>query len=90
MKLLHNQNGSSHLVALLVLGVVVLVGAVGYRVMNSASTDTVTPQAAVSSQPTKVPDTISSNVDLKKAGAALDSTNIDGGVNANQLNNDLD
>lgn len=90
MKILHNQAGSSHIAALLAIGVIVVVGAVGYRVMNSTETVIPTPAATVSSQPTKVPDTISSNVDLKKAGAALDSTNIDGGVNANQLNNDLD
>ncbi len=87
MKVSRNQAGSSHIVAFLVVAIIVVVGAVGYRVMNS--TETISPQAAVSYAPTKVPDTISSNVDLKKAGAALDSTNIDGGVNSNQLN-DLD
>lgn len=88
MKVSLNQRGSSHLVMLLVLGVIVAVGAVGYRVMNS--TETYVPQPAVSTPETKVPKDIKSNVDLKKASAALDSTNIDGDVNPNQLGKELE
>lgn len=87
MKVSLNQRGSSHLVLVLAALVIVAVGAVGYKVMNSNQG---TPSTSVaSSNEAKVPDSIKSTADVKKAQAALQSTDVDKNVNPNQLDKDL-
>lgn len=80
-----NQRGSSHLVAVLAVIVLVGVGAAGYRVMqmgNTTSPDVVSSKAGE-------PGSIKSTADVKKASAALDDTAIDGPVNPAQLDSDM-
>ena len=79
-----NQRGSSHLVLILAVVVVVVAGVVGYRVMNTSETNT----DVVSSKASE-PDSIKSTADVKRASAALDDTAIDGPVNPDQLDSDL-
>ncbi len=83
---LNNQRGSSHIVLILGVVVVVAVAAVGYRVVSS--TDTGTANTSISAK-TSEPASIKSSADIKKASAALDDTAIDGSVNPAQLDRDL-
>lgn len=87
MNILTNQRGSSHLAALLGVAVIVVIGVVGYRVMKTTDTGNIVSSATRSTS--KAPDSIKSTADLKQAGSALDSTAIDGSVNPNQLDGEL-
>jgi hypothetical protein len=86
-KLLSNQRGASHIVALLGVAVIALAGFVGYRVLQSsepeASHDTIV------STDNRVPTEINNTADVRKADKALDSTPIDEGVNPDTLNDDI-
>jgi len=87
MKVLRNQKGSSHLVLLLGLAVIVAVSLVGYRVLkstetNPAATSTVTKSAVA-------PSTLKSKADVVQAAQSLDNTGIDSSVNPAQLDSDL-
>lgn len=81
-----NQRGSSHLV--LVIAVLSLVGisAVGYQVMNASDQ---APPSVISTK-TGEPDSIKSSADLSRASAALEDTSIDGAVNPDQLDSDIE
>jgi hypothetical protein len=87
MKISRHQAGSSHLVLLLALAVIVVVGVVGYRVANNTDTGSTTDLNPI--QATAVPATIKSSADLQKASNALDSTTIDNSVNPNSLDSDI-
>lgn len=88
MKYALNQRGSSYIVAILAVGVVAGVGVIGYRVVNKpVTTDSTSP--LVSNSSTKVPTTIKSKADVRKADAALSTTAVDGSVNPAQLDSDL-
>lgn len=82
-----NQKGSSHIVALLGVLVIALAGFAGYRVLQSSE-----PEAAhdtVVATDNRIPAKIDSTSDVRKADKALDSTQIDDGVNPDTLNDDI-
>ncbi len=87
MKYSLNQRGSSQLVAILAVAVIAAVGVVGYRVVSQPSNEQ--SSTPVVSSSAKVPTTIKSKSDVRKADAALNSTAIDSSVNPNQLDSDL-
>lgn len=82
-----NQRGSTHLVLLMAVLVFAVVGIVGYRVLGSNTPASDTSSAATSSK--AVPAKINSPADVQKASNALDATPIDGSVNPDSLNSDL-
>lgn len=84
-----SQSGSAQLVILLLL-VLVVVAAVGWRVLKNDH-KTSTNNAASSTAPlaTQPPSTISNASDLSTAQAALNQANIDGDLNPNSLNADV-
>lgn len=86
-KLRNNQNGVGHIVGIVLLLVVVAVAAIGYRVAQNSDANKVDSSA----QPAAVvvPSKIQSTADVKKADRALDNSGIDGSVDPNSLNNDL-
>ncbi len=85
MSLHRNQIGSMHLFVVVAVGVILAVGVIGYRISQS---DThLAGNAPVNSS--KGPAKIKTTADLKKADKALDATPIDGDVNPNQLDTDL-
>lgn len=86
MKQLHNsQQGVGHLAAIVLVLVVAAVAVIGYRVAQNSNTTTTSnsPAAIV------VPDKIQSTADVKKADRALDNSGIDGSVDPNTLDGDL-
>jgi predicted negative regulator of RcsB-dependent stress response len=84
-KLLNNEHGIGHILAFVAVAVIVAVGLVGYRVMQNDSTGS----TVTTSSSHAVPKTIKTKADVQKASKALDSTAIDGAVNPNELDNDL-
>lgn len=81
-----NQKGVGHLLIVLALLVVATIGFVGWKVLGSDDTGT----ASVStSEQVAVPATIKDKSDLNQASQALDTTDIDSGVNPDSLNSDL-
>ncbi|MEK7059571.1 MAG: hypothetical protein AAB971_02335 [Patescibacteria group bacterium] len=87
MKTSLNQSGSTFVALLLGLVVIVVVGVVGYRVVNNTDTGTVS-SGPVKSSSNKA-DGINSAADIKKADSSLDSTSIDSDVDPAQLDSDL-
>lgn len=81
------QQGSTPLVLFLAVAVIAAVGVVGYRVMNTDTTEDTTATVQTKAE-SAVPDTISSTADLNQAEAALNSTDIDA-VNPSSLDSDL-
>jgi uncharacterized protein (UPF0333 family) len=81
------QTGFAHTSALLLVLVVVIVALIGYKVAkdHSASTvaSTTTPLAAQQIQ------TIKSTSDLTKVGNTLNKENVDGDLNSNSFNQDV-
>ena len=88
MKALKDQRGIGHLLLLAALAVVTLVGVAGYRVVNTADTGSSDSVSISSSSAGEVKE-IKSKADLQKADNSLDNTAIDGSVNPNQLDHDL-
>ncbi len=82
MSLLRNQRGSSHLVILIAIAVIVIVGIVGFRVSSSHDVADKSSPSFSSAEPT----TIKNAADAKKAENQLDSTNMD---SPDQLDQDL-
>jgi hypothetical protein len=85
-----SESGVGHVLLLfLVLAVAAVVGVVGWRVMQNqgdkAGNVTVTQPVAK----TGAPDQINSAADLSQAQATLNQTNVDGDVNPNSLNSDV-
>lgn len=81
------QEGSSHVVAFLAVAVLIVIGVVGYRVMqNKNTTVTVTvPTTSSAVLPTK----INSKADIQKASKALDAAPIKDNLDPKQLDNEL-
>jgi uncharacterized protein (UPF0333 family) len=77
-----NERGVGHLVALLVVAVVLAVGFVGWRVMNSKTTE----DSAVS---TSGPSKLKTKADVVKAANELEATNVDSTVNPDDLDSDI-
>ena len=82
-----NQTGFAFIAILIA---VVAVGLISFAAVRIKGSDTSVSSSAVVTMPTKVPAKISNTADVKRAAKALDDTQIDKGVNPNQLNNDLD
>ena len=88
MTISRHQRGSTHLVLLLAVALIAVAGFAAYRVLNAD-----TPNA--SSSPISIrgekdaPNDIKSSADLQKASNALDSTPIDGDINPDQLDSDI-
>jgi predicted negative regulator of RcsB-dependent stress response len=76
-----NSRGIAHLAFLILVVVVAVVGVVGWRVMDS---NKVVPTATKA-----VPTTLTSKKDVTKAATELDATDVDGSLNPDQLNSDL-
>ena len=91
MRNLRDQKGSSHIILLVGVVVIVVVAFVGYRVLNNttptASSTTPSPNTNVASSIT--PAQIKDTADLKKAVNDLGSTSIDGAINPGSFDNDL-
>lgn len=82
-----NQQGFGFVFLLLAVVVVGLVAFAALRVQGNSAT--VADSTQVSSK-TKVPTKLESPADLQKASKALDETQVDSGVNPDQLDSDLD
>ena len=86
MNLRANQDGVGHIIAFLVVAVIAVVGFAGYRVVaGNQSKDTTATTAVV----TKTPSAIKNAADVEQATASLNATKIDSGVDASQLDQDL-
>lgn len=85
MRLINDQRGASHIVAILAVVVIAAVGVVGYRVMNNDKTST---ETATTSQSSNDPATIESKADVVKADKQLDSTSLND-VDPSQLDGDI-
>lgn len=81
-----NQRGSTFVILLAGLVVVVVVAVAGYRIVNTTDTGTVSSGATQSSS---TPKTVDSAADIKQADEALDGTAIDSGINPDQLDSEL-
>ncbi|MEK7599894.1 MAG: hypothetical protein AAB462_02580 [Patescibacteria group bacterium] len=81
-----NQRGSTFVVLIFGLIVVVVVAVVGYRIVNTTDTGTISSSPIESSS---VPKTVDSAADIKQADEALDGTAIDSGINPDQLDSEL-
>ena len=83
-----NQNGFGLIPVLLIVAVIGLVAFAGYRVMNKD-----TPIADSSSQLSRdspAPEGINNASDIDAASKALDDTPVDSGMNAEQLDSDIE
>ena len=87
-KTTRNQNGSSHLVMVLVVALVALIGFAALRVVNNKST---TDTAVVSTPVTtaSIPAKIENKTQAAQASKALDAEAIDKSLDSTSLNNDL-
>ncbi len=85
MSLRLNQQGNTLMLVFVGIAVILAVGVVGYRI--SQGDTQLAGNAPVNSS--KAPNTIKTTADLKKADKSLDATPIDGDVNPNQLDDDL-
>jgi Tfp pilus assembly protein PilV len=81
------QNGFAHLSLLLLVLVVAVVGLIGYKVAKNNSTDN--SQSSVSKSSTPQVETIKTAADLDQAKTTLNNTNLDGDLNPDSLNNDV-
>lgn len=81
-----NQRGSTFVVLIFGLIVVVVVAVVGYRIVNTTDTGTISSSPVESSS---VPKTVDSAADINQADEALDGTAIDSGINPDQLDSEL-
>jgi len=81
-----NQTGASHLVALVGVLVIAILAFGAYRVLNANKTPA---SSATTAATTAVPGKIQSKADVDQATKSLDSENVDGDVNPNQLNDDI-
>lgn len=79
------QNGFGLVPVLLIVVVVGLVAFAGYRVLNKD-----TSVADSTSQQAAAPDSIQNAEDLDAASKALDETSVDEGMNADQLDSDIE
>jgi hypothetical protein len=86
-----SESGLAHVVLLiLIMAVVAAIIFVGLRVVSNQNTGETTGSVPVaSSTNTTVPSTIKNNADLSAAQASLNQTNIDGDLNPDSLNADL-
>jgi|GEM_PF-3338962 len=87
-----SQAGIAHVVLLvMVLVVVAAVVLVGVRVMQNQNTgeDSSTSSLPVASNKATVPNTINNASDLSKAQTALNQANVDGDLNPDSLNADV-
>jgi hypothetical protein len=82
-----NQKGSSHIVVALAVVVIAVVAFAGYRVLQNNNADT-TSDTTVSTH-AAAPNTLNSTNDVRKADRSLDDQSIDGQVNPNKLDDDL-
>lgn len=86
MTMHRNQRGSAHLLVFLGIGIILAVSLVGYRIsQNDTQLAGNTPVTGT----VKVPTKFESTADVKKASNVLDTTPIDGDVNPNKLDDDL-
>ena len=76
-----NQRGSSHLVLLVLVFVVVAIGLIGVRVLNH--------QNVTTASTTPAPAAIKSSTDIDQASKSLDGTAIDSSLNTDNLDKDL-
>jgi predicted negative regulator of RcsB-dependent stress response len=81
----HYQNGFGHLGLLLIVVIVALIGLIGYKVWHSSS-NTVQPPASTTSQNGQA---INTTADLNNAESSLNNANIDGDLNPDSLNQDV-
>lgn len=81
----HTQNGFGHLGLLLFAVIVVLIGLIGYKVYNRNNSATNNSQVDNNSSA----QAIKSSSDLNSAAATLNSQNIDGDLNPDSLNQDV-
>ncbi len=85
MSLRNNTAGFSHLVIVLAIAVVLVVGIVGYRVINNQD-----PQQSATTQSTDQSEApIQSSADVQKASDSLDTENIDSDLNTTELDDDV-
>ncbi len=86
MKILRNQDGSSHVMIFVAVAVIAVVGIVAFRVQDA---DAPTVTTTLPNRSANVPNAIESAADIRKAESALDTTTIDSSVNPNQLDEDI-
>lgn len=84
-----NQKGSGHIAVVIVVLFLAVAGFAGFKIMHK-NTSVATP-ASAATKAAAVPAAINSKADLVQVSKALDdsSSQIDGGLNDNTLNADL-
>jgi hypothetical protein len=85
-RLSSNQNGIGLLAVLVLVAVVGIIGAVGYRVTSGSSTPTASVTANTSS---KTPAKIKSTADVDTATKELDATDVNSSVDTGELDADI-
>lgn len=86
-QLYKDQKGSALVLAVVVIAVLAVIGLAGYRLVQSTNTGS-TNGAAVPGT-AKVPAQVKNSAELRQAGAAVDSTSVNSGVNPSSLDSDL-
>lgn len=84
MKIVYNQAGVGHIVAILAVVVISAVGFIGYRVITTDDATKTATQSVQSSQKEK----ITSKADVEQASKQIDATTLDD-VDPAQLDSDL-
>lgn len=84
----HAQNGFGHLGSLLLVVIVVLIALIGYKVYSNRN-NTVANNSVSSGQTTQQAQPIRNTADLNNAESTLNSQNIDGDLNPDSLNQDV-
>lgn len=80
-----NQSGFEHVTILVIVGLLVGVGIVGYRVANKPSVKTIQSKSTT----TVVPETLKSKTDVTKAKNSLSAEQLEADLNPSQLDKDL-
>ena len=83
-----NQTGASHIFALLAVTVVLVIGAIGYKVTSMSKTPTDNAKTATTTTTTE-PMALKSKGDVVKANKDLDSVPVDADLDPAQLDTDI-
>ena len=83
------QKGFAHLGIVLLLAVVAIVAFAGYKVVQNRSNSGQASSSIAKTAPAQVIPNVKNKADLNTVESALNSQNIDGNLNPDSLNNDV-